>query len=690
MSGFLCHVRIAVWVLLAGLALPAASPCEAADIPAALQERQTQLMQAVSKVRSAVVGVSDGMGFGSGVVVSGDGIVLTASHVVDQQRRFPGGRRRGADRPITITFPDGSEYRAVLLGKNADADAAVIRITESWRNGPEFPHAEMGRTSETTVGEWCFAMGHPGGYRQERQAPLRFGRVLSVGSRTVVSDCAILLGDSGGPLFDMDGRVIGIHSMITSLIIENRHVAIDCYHNDWDRLIAGDRWGKLRARDSDLIESGFFGVHLKWKDFIPQVDKVIPGTPAEKAGIQVGDVLVKIEGNLIADRLDLGTTLDLLEEDQTVKVTLRRKDAETVVDLTTGDDAADTGEEEVEGEEKADEEREREIMEQLSENRRIGQFEKRSEEEMKLYSPIAESHRNDVVAIRDGGLLLCLGTVMTADGYILTKASEIEGAIDPEVILPKGGRFKAKELGRDVAFDLVLLKVEATDLQAVQFQQSQVQLGQLAFLQDARGRASIPTVVSVEPHAMESSKKAFLGIVQDQDENGVRIRKVIPGGAAERNGLKEDDVILSIAGQDVQGPNQLVQRIQQFQPFDKVAVRYMRGDQIRTIELVLTPKFTNENPLLPLYNDIELMGQFASVHSAGFPRAMQIDADVYPTKVGGPLLNLDGEALGIVIARADRYPTYVIPADSVLSVFAKLKAEAQNKAAESSENENRK
>lgn len=679
MSGLLYHVRIAVCMLLAGLTIPAASAGLAADAPEALKERQSQLMKAVEKVRGAVVGVSDGMGFGSGVVVTGDGIVLTASHVVDQQRRF-GSRRRGGDRPITITFPDGSEYRASLLGKNADADAAVIRITEPWKNGPEFPHAEMGKTSETKVGQWCFAMGHPGGYRQERQAPLRFGRVLSVGSRTVVSDCAILLGDSGGPLFDMDGRVIGIHSMITSLIIENRHVAIDCYHNDWDRMIAGDRWGKLRANDSDLIESGFFGVHLKWRDFIPEVDRVFPGTPAEKAGIQVGDVLMKIQGMPIADRLDLGTTLDLLEEDQTVQVTLRRKDAETIVDLTTGDDASDV-EEEAPQEEKADQEREREIMEQLSENRRIGKFEKRTEDEMNLYGPIAEAHRNDVVAIRDGGLLLCLGTVMSTDGYVLTKASEIEGAIDPEVILPKGGRFKAKELGRDVAFDLVLLKIEATNLQMTQFQKNPAQLGQLAFLQDARGRASIPTVVSVEAHAMESSKKAFLGIVQDRDANGVRIKKVIPGGAAERNGLKEDDVVLSIGGNDVHDPAQLVERIQQFRPFDKVAVRYMRGDQIRTIELVLTPKFTNENPLLPLYNDLELMGQFASVHSAGFPRAMQIDADVYPTKVGGPLLNLDGEALGIVIARADRYPTFVIPADSVQTVFEQLKAEAAKKAA---------
>jgi serine protease Do len=194
----------------------------------------------------------------------------------------------------------------------------------------------MGRTSDTQAGQWCFAMGHPGGYRQDREAPVRFGRVLSVGSRTVVSDCAILLGDSGGPLFDLEGRVIGIHSMITSLIIENRHVAIDAFHNDWDRLLSGDRWGSLRAADNGLVESGFFGVQLRWKDFVPQVDEVVPGSPAEKSGLKEGDVLLQIAGGRIADRLDLATILALLESEQTVDLKIRRGAEETLVQLTTG------------------------------------------------------------------------------------------------------------------------------------------------------------------------------------------------------------------------------------------------------------------------------------------------------------------------------------------------------------------
>jgi serine protease Do len=317
-------------------------------------------------------------------------------------------------------------------------------------------------------------------------------------------------------------------------------------------------------------------------------------------------------------------------------------------------------------------------MEQLSENRRIGKFEKRTAEEMKLYASAAETSSKSVVAIRDGGKLLCLGTVMSADGYILTKASELEGALEPEVILSGGRRLPAKELASDHSFDLMLLKVDATDLVPANFRKDQLPVGELALIQDPKGRALIPTVVSVAAHTMEGAKKAFLGVEPRPDANGVRIQRVIAGGAANRNGLLEGDIIMTIAGDDVHSPQELISRIGSNKPGDKIAIRFMRDDKIQTIDIVLTSRFTNENPLLPLYNNPEFMGQFASTHSGGFPRALQIDADVYPTKVGGPLLDLEGRSIGIVIARADRFPTFAIPSDAVLTVFEQLKAEATN------------
>ena len=652
----------------------------AADVATDLQQRQAQLSSSVQKVREAVVGVSDGLGVGSGVIVSADGIVLTASHVVTSRNR------RSRNEAATITMADGREYAATVLGKDRDSDAAVLRINNLPRDNAGFPFAEMGRTSECKVGDHCFAMGHPGGYRPEREAPLRFGRILSVGSRTVVSDCAILLGDSGGPLFDMDGKVIGIHSMITSLITENRHVAIDSFHRDWDRLLAGDRWGHLRSTDNDLAESSFFGVHLKWRDFVPEVARVIPSTPAEKAGLKQGDVLLTVQNGKIADRLDLSTTLDLLEEEQRIEIGILRDGKETTVELVTGDEAGDAGNYDDEdspqrGSRRAeDSDRDQEIMDQLSENRKIGTFEKRSEKELSLFSTVVNPNKNSVVSIRDGGFLMCLGTVMSADGYVLTKASEIQGAIDPEVFFPDGRRFKARELATDYAFDLMLLKIQATDLQPVSLEVNRPSfVGELAILQNGKGEALMPTVISVKTHTTVGANKAFLGIRMQTDGNGVKIERVLPGGAAQRNGMKEADVIMSLNGRAVDHPTTLAAAIGAFKPGDKISIRFMRDEKIRTIDIILTSKFVNEDAMLPLYRDEQFQGQFASTHAGGFPKVIQIDADVYPRQVGGPLLGINGKALGIVIARADRFPAFAIPADAVATVFEQLKIEAKNK-----------
>ncbi|MDA1229342.1 MAG: trypsin-like peptidase domain-containing protein [Planctomycetota bacterium] len=678
MSGFSSLFRC---LCLAGVLASTTNSLQvrAADVATELQQRQTQLSTALSKVREAIVGVSDGRGVGSGVIVSADGIVLTASHVVTSPNR------RSRNEQATITMADGRQYQATVLGKDRDADAAILRINHLPADSAGFPFAEMGRTTEAKVGDYCFALGHPGGYRREREAPVRFGRVLSIGNRTVVSDCAILLGDSGGPLFDINGRVLGIHSMITSLMTENRHVAIDTFHHDWDRLLAGDRWGHLRSVDNDLVESGFFGVHLKWIDFVPEVARVIPNTPAAKAGLKKGDVLLTVEKGRIADRLDLSTTLDLLEEEQTIELGILRDGKETTLSLVTGDDAAEpeTDDEEFQVRKsfrREDSDREQEIMDQLSENRKIGSFEKRSAKELSLYSTIVEPNKNSVVSIRDGGLLMCLGTVMSADGYILTKASELEGAIDPEVILPSGRRFKAIELATDYAFDLMLLKVQATNLQPVSLKVEQASsVGELAVLQNGKGEALMPTVISVKTHAMEGANKAFLGIRMEPDGNGVRILHILPGGAAQRNGLRAGDVIMSLDSRPVDHPNTLKAAIEAFKPGDRISIRYMRGDEIRSIEIMLTSSFINE-AMLPLYRDEKFEGQFASTHAGGFPKVLQIDADVYPRQVGGPLLGLDGKTLGIVIARADRFPAFAIPADAVATVFEQLKTEAKNKA----------
>lgn len=149
---------VPVRCLLLVLSLAISNELATADVPEPLQQRQQQLFSALKKVRGAIVGVSDGMGVAAGVVVSRDGIVLTASHVVDSGCGPRRDRRGPPERGVTITFPDGREYAASVLGKNRDADAAVLKIDDVSPTDAGFPYAEMGRITETKAGR-CFAIG---------------------------------------------------------------------------------------------------------------------------------------------------------------------------------------------------------------------------------------------------------------------------------------------------------------------------------------------------------------------------------------------------------------------------------------------------------------------------------------------------------------------------------------------------
>src|SRR4030095_1140333 len=102
--------------------------------------------------------------------------------------------------------------------------------------------AEMGASDAVKYRQWCLATGHPGGYQEDRQAVLRLGRVSDNESGAIVTDCTLVGGDSGGPLFDLDGRVIGINSRIGQNLAANMHVPVNTYRSSWERMAKGEAW----------------------------------------------------------------------------------------------------------------------------------------------------------------------------------------------------------------------------------------------------------------------------------------------------------------------------------------------------------------------------------------------------------------------------------------------------------------
>lgn len=257
---------------------------------------QNSIRNVVDRNLPAVISISDGAGFGSGVIVSPEGLILTAGHVVNT----------GASQ-FEIFFPGGQTATARLLGYNLNVDAAMLKLEGS---GP-WPFVELGQQASLKRGDWVVCLGHSGGYELGRKPPVRTGRVLDFREEMVVTDAVLIGGDSGGPLFDIDGKLIGIHSSIGEVIAENRHVSIDLYRRDWDRMARGDRWGQLPDLPGDIdkhlppdgqqteprqTQRAKLGVKVDQAAANAVVSEVTPGSPAERIGLKRGDVIESFGG----------------------------------------------------------------------------------------------------------------------------------------------------------------------------------------------------------------------------------------------------------------------------------------------------------------------------------------------------------------------------------------------------------
>ncbi len=348
MNNLLRQTRRTLGAALIGAALlPGPIPLHA-EAPASLRERQARILKVAADVAPAVVaivpdaeaarekGVEPGLGAGSGVIISEDGLILTAAHVL-----------QAVGEEFAVILHDGDRVKARALGKAYGRDAALGQITEPGK----YPFVPRAEPDGLAVGDWALAMGHPGGYEVDRSAPLRLGRILDTDTDGfIVTDCTLSGGDSGGPLFNLDGKVIGIHSSIGMRAAENRHVPMDAFVKNWDRLMKGDEWGRLGMRereprnrpnrprpqnseptpepaDAPAPDQPMLGVTI-----LPGVSdqegalvgQVEVDSPAQKAGVEAGDLIVKVNDNGIADGDALVSQITRCKPGDEVALTVKR------------------------------------------------------------------------------------------------------------------------------------------------------------------------------------------------------------------------------------------------------------------------------------------------------------------------------------------------------------------------------
>lgn len=284
-------------------------PAFTKDVPVTMDDLRTMerhVKALTARVSPAVVAVEVGTGTGSGVVVSADGLVITAGHVCG-----------GFDREASFTFPNGKKVRGKTVGVNFENDTGLMRITDqgSW------PHAEMGDLQQARLGDWVLALGHPGGFDVRRSLVVRLGRIIRMDAGALQTDCTISPGDSGGPLFDMHGRVIGVHSAINTSTADNFHVAVTAFYMGWDRLAKAP--APKNNADHSQAYVGAAGVDDPDGCRLTKVDA---GSPAAKAGLKPGDRVVKVEGREVKLYASFWRWVDQAEPGDTLNIEVKRGD----------------------------------------------------------------------------------------------------------------------------------------------------------------------------------------------------------------------------------------------------------------------------------------------------------------------------------------------------------------------------
>ena len=171
-------------------------------------------------------------------------------------------------------------------------------------------------------------MGHAGGYDPLRKPPVRFGRMVTRSlSGFFSSDCTLIGGDSGGPVFDIQGNLVGINSSIGEDKKANNHSGISGLREDWQRLLRGEKWGRLGASPFADQDSPVLGVLLAGNTrFGVRVGEVTKGGAAALSGIVEGDIVSEVEGSRVRSVEQLLIEVNRYRPGQEIQLSIKRRD----------------------------------------------------------------------------------------------------------------------------------------------------------------------------------------------------------------------------------------------------------------------------------------------------------------------------------------------------------------------------
>lgn len=276
---------------------------------------------------------------GSGFIISPDGYIVTNNHVISGG---PPGAKTGVVSSIKVIMPDRKEYEATLVGRDPASDLAVLKI-----NATNLPFVKFGDSTKTRVGDWVVAIGNPFGLGGTVTAGIvsALHRVTGQGGaydRYIQTDASINQGNSGGPMFDMNGNVIGINTLIFSPTGGNVGIGF--------AIPAEQAWPIVQTlKGGAKIRRGYLGVGIQPLDEgaadalgLPKnngelVSRVEPNEAAAKAGLKQGDVIVKVNNRDVTPDQNLSFIVSTLPVGAKVPIQVLRDGKPITLTATLGE-----------------------------------------------------------------------------------------------------------------------------------------------------------------------------------------------------------------------------------------------------------------------------------------------------------------------------------------------------------------
>ncbi len=624
-----------------------------AQVPAT-EPLQQQIYDVIDRTAPAIVEVHRRDFVFSGVVISPRGHVLTAGHTIVPGQRY------------TVNFPDGRRMVAIARGaceqtQGEQVDCGLLRIIDAL----DLPYVPLGDSASLVKGQPCLSISYPGGQRKKAEPLVRLGTVgrTKRTGRMLQTTALMEPGDSGGPLLDLSGRVIGVHSQISLLMSQNFDVPVDQFKSYWNALNVPAEFVAFRGQAMPRL--GFVGRSMRDGGGI-RIMSVQQGGIADQMGLVGNDILTRIHESELAGLDDLQPSLHAALQSQVaeIRISVLRGQERKEISLSA--------------------ERFRfPKAEDFPQSSEIDHQQSKWLELAKDLDSVRQSLETtykgvciNIASQINGSSQQAMATPIEGSHFLVSKSSLVGDAI---VAFANGhDDIELTVAARDGQRDLVLLRSPHVNAVGVRLAELEAQTpsahpqntsaratsnfsvtsrGQLVFTPTPDDLSWISVVGSSEFESERLDSRGYLGVMLRDYATGGVILTQVEEGAARRAGLRVGDVITRIGNTPITQRSDIQKLLLETDPATTVQAQVQREADQLTLDITLGSQPVRYE------HSADLMAK--SARRDGFPKVFSHDATLAPHQCGGPLLDLEGNFLGINIARYSRVRTFVLPASDV-------------------------